>query len=261
MFSWVYSLPNFAAFLIFLCSFVCFAVVGALLVRPQVKEHFKKEADWRTLVVLAIQMTVGFYGMLMALIVLSTYQNFVAAREKVSQEASALGTLYRDVSSYPEPPRRDLQQELINYTRYVINEAWPAQKRGVIPIEGVQRTNKFQSDLLSFRPANLAETSLSNVTLSQFGTFTEARRQRINAVGLGVSGVLWVVLTLGILIIIGLTWLLPVEHLRVHLMISSIFAIVVSMVFFSTVVMDDPFRGDVSVSSRPFQILLQTVMR
>jgi hypothetical protein len=49
-----------------------------------------------------------FYGVTLALIAVSAYQGFAAANQTVGREAAALGTLYRDVSSYPEPIRGEL---------------------------------------------------------------------------------------------------------------------------------------------------------
>jgi len=49
----------------------------------------------------------------------------------ISQEATALAVLYRDVSAYSQPIRSQLQKELRDYVEYVIHEAWPLQQRGL----------------------------------------------------------------------------------------------------------------------------------
>ena len=51
----------------------------------------------------------------------------------VSQEATALATLYRDVGAYPDSPRAQLQDELRDYAEYVIEEAWPEQHKAGSP--------------------------------------------------------------------------------------------------------------------------------
>ena len=70
------------------------------------------------------------YGLLLGLLAVATYQNHTDVEKAVSSEASSLAALYRDVTAYPEPQRTDLKNLLREYTRYVIEEAWPLQRRG-----------------------------------------------------------------------------------------------------------------------------------
>jgi len=41
------------------------------------------------------------------------------------------------VTAYPEPQRTELTTLLREYTRYVIEEAWPLQRQGLVPPGGV----------------------------------------------------------------------------------------------------------------------------
>ena len=54
---------------------------------------------------------------------------------RVGEEAAAVGALYRDVSSFPDPNRTELQSDLRQYARQVIDVAWPQQRRGIVPEE------------------------------------------------------------------------------------------------------------------------------
>ena len=49
--------------------------------------------------------------------------------------------LYRDVSGYPEPARSRLQGELRDYTRFVIEQAWPEQRHGRVPAQSRTRAH------------------------------------------------------------------------------------------------------------------------
>ena len=46
--------------------------------------------------------------------------------KSVADEAATLGTLYREVSAYPEPQRTILREDLVAYTDNVLTVAWPA---------------------------------------------------------------------------------------------------------------------------------------
>ena len=62
-----------------------------------------------------------FYGLAVALIAVSVWQSYSDVAKTLSQEATALAALYRDVSSYPEPIRPQLQKGLRDYTDQIIH--------------------------------------------------------------------------------------------------------------------------------------------
>jgi len=57
-----------------------------------------------------------------------------------------------------------------------------------------------------------------------------------------------------------LTWLLAVESLRGHLLLSGAFASVIALLLFVTAVMDNPFRGSFSVSAEASETIQRDVM-
>ena len=77
-----------------------------------------------------LQSVMVFYGLAVALIAVTVFQTYSDTSKIVTAEATALNALYRDVTSYPEPIRADLQKLLSDYTDQVINGAWPLIRRG-----------------------------------------------------------------------------------------------------------------------------------
>jgi hypothetical protein len=212
-------------------------------------------------VVRAISATFAvFYGVTLAMIAVSVYQSFAVANQVVGREAAALSTLYRDVSSYPQRIRAELQAMLRNYTQYVIEEAWPAQQRGVIPEEGTARVTAFQERLLSFKPQTQAEGILHAETIGQFGVFVDYRRQRLHSVSTGLPAVLWFVVGVGAVLNAVLSCLFDVKRLSVHLLLAGIVSVFVAQMVFMIVAMDNPFRGEVSVGSHAFQLVQRSLM-
>jgi hypothetical protein len=43
-----------------------------------------------------------------------------------------------------------LEALLRDYTRYVIDEAWPLQRKGIVPAGAVKRVADFQASLVGF---------------------------------------------------------------------------------------------------------------
>jgi Protein of unknown function (DUF4239) len=142
----------------------------------------------------------------------------------------------------------------------VIEEAWPAQRRGVIPEGGTARVTAFQDRLLSFQPQARSEEILHAETIEQFGVFVDYRRKRLDSVLTGLPDVLWFVVGVGAVVNAVLTWLFDVKRLSVHLLLAGLMALYVSQMVFMIVAMDKPFRGEVSVGSEAFQLIQRSLM-
>jgi hypothetical protein len=258
--NWIYDLPHWVGALLFSAVFVGFTCLGIVLIRPWVRRHAADQPNWNTLIGAIFGAYVVFYGITLALLAVSTFQNFTAVNQTVGREASALGTLYRDVSSYPDPIRGELQAMLRDYSRYVIEEAWPAQRRGDIPEEGTERTTAFQDRLLSFQPQTRAEEILHAGTIARFSEFVDYRRQRLHSLSLGLPAALWFVVGVGAVLNTVLICLFDVHRLIVHLIIGSILPLFVALLVLLMVEMDAPFQGEVSIDSEAFQLVERSLM-
>ena len=121
----LFDLPLTVTGLVIIGGLCLFALAGLLLVRrcllPRLRIH-REDADFSGSMV---QCVMVFYGLAVALIAVSVFQTYSDVSKIVSQEATALAALYRDVSGYPEPIRPQLQGGLRDYVHNVITEAWP----------------------------------------------------------------------------------------------------------------------------------------
>jgi hypothetical protein len=179
----------------------------------------------------------------------------------VSGEATALGALYRDVSTYPEATRHPLQTELRNYTLYVIEEAWPLQRRGKIPGGGVERLNRFQATLAGFEPATEGQKLLHGETLRAYNLMIQARRLRLDAVHTGLPGVMWGVIITGAFIGLSASFFFKVEDGRLHGLMVLLLAAFIGLVIFMTFALDRPFRGDLGLPAEPYQLIYDQLMK
>jgi hypothetical protein len=256
---WIYGLPSWLLGSLFCVIFVAFSAGGVLLVGPRVRKAFAGQEGWREHVSITLEAAFVFVGLLLALVALASYDNYTEARTLVSSEASAAGTLYRDATAYPEPTRGVLQSDIDQYLQRVITYDWPLQRRGIVPT-GEKAPGRIVAELAGFQPANASESALTQVSLAQANTWLAARRERLDIIDRGLPATLWVVLVLGAIVNIVLTWLLPIESTRGHLILSGAFALVVALILFVTASMDHPFRGSFSVSPAAFELVHSDVI-
>jgi len=201
-----------------------------------------------------------FYGITVGLIAVGVWNTNSNAGDLVSREASSIGTLYRDFGGYPSPVREELRGKLREYTVFVIEQAWPAQKEGRLLDSGTQILDDLQARLFTFEPSTPGQVALHSETLTAYNKLIDYRRLRIDAVGNGLPGVMWVVIWIGAAISIGVAYLYRIEDAKIHFMLVSLMAGFLALVLFMIVINDKPLVGYTSISSDPYKLILEKLI-
>jgi len=166
------------------------------------------------------------------------------------------------VSGYPSPLRDELRAKVREYTVFVIDEAWPAQQigQGQAIDHGAKILNDFQAMLFTFQPANASQSALHSETLKAYNNLLEYRRLRIDAVGGGLSTVMWSVIWVGAAISIGIAYFFNIPDFKLHAILIILMGGFLAMVLFMIVINDRPFYGYVRISSDPYKLILERVI-
>ena len=261
MFDSLFNLPLVivgAAILILLCAF---ALGGLSIFSRQILPRLKLGPEESVFTSAMMQAVMVFYGLAVALIAVSVWQTHTDAAGTISGEASALGVLYRHVGGYPEPLRSQLRQDLREYLDYVIHEAWPLQRRGLVPSGGVEKVNDFEVKLVTFEPATEGQKLLHGETLRAYSQMIEARRLRLDAVLTGLPGVLWFVIVIGALVSLSSTFFFQVEDARLQRIQVVLLALFIGLLIFIIFALDRPFRGDLGLQPDPYQLIYDQLMK
>jgi hypothetical protein len=261
MFEFLFDLPLLITGPVIVGSLWLFAVAGLLVVRRRVLPRLRIHEDDSQFTGSILQPVMVFYGLAVALIAVSVWQSYSDASKIISGEASSLNALYRDVTSYPEPIRLDLQRELRDYTDQVIHEAWPLQRRGRIPTAGIAHMTRFQAVLDKFEPATEGQKLLHGETLRAYNQMIQARRLRLDAVGTGLPAVMWAVVVAGAFIGLSACFFFKVEDVRLHGIQVLLLATFIGLVIFMIFALDRPFRGDLGLRPDAYQLIFDQLMK
>jgi hypothetical protein len=259
--SWLYHIPSFLFFLVVIFFFASFSIYGFLLVRKYVERWLGKPPAQNEVISYYIAATGVVYGITLGLIAVGVWDNYILVNEKVEEEAANLTALYRDVSTYAEPYHSKLTVELKNYTRYIIDEAWPLQEKGITPTGGVNDLNEFQKELFSYEPVTEGQKIIHASAIHSFNEYILLRRLRIQNVTKGVVVMIWWVVFFGALINLILSWLFVVKNRSLHILMNGLLGALIGALVFLIIVLDYPFRGWFKVSSEPFEIAYQQLMK
>ncbi|HME49298.1 DUF4239 domain-containing protein [Mycobacterium sp.] len=249
---WIYDIPTPLFGLLCVVAFAILGIVGYYVTKPIVRMLMGPPPGHNEGVDVIIGAVTLLYGLILALIAVAVWEQFSTADTTVSQEASTLRSLYRDVEMYPEPDRSTLTTPLRDYTKNVIDNEWPAQQRGIVPSTNDQ-ISAFETALYAFNPKSEGEKLIHESTIGEFNKLVELRNQRLHTVTQGIPSSLWAIILIGAVLTIVSTYFLQLERVRAQLTMTSFISVLIAIVIFITAVMDHPFRGGFSVGSDAFQ--------
>ena len=256
---WVYDIPNWLFGVLTIGLFVAVGLLGLWLTRGLV-QNLHTNHSHNDIVGFYLAGMAVFFGVALGLLAIGVWATYTDVQEKVSHEASALAGLYRDVGAYPEPVRSIMQDDLRRYTRSVIDVGWPMQQRGIVPNTSTDMLNEFQEHFMSFEPVTEGQKILAAETYRAFNELAESRRIRLNSVTDEMPGPMWSLIIFGSLICIALTWFFHMPSLRMHLAMTTLLSAMLGLIIFQIAVLDNPYRGRVSVSPEPLEQVYQQTM-
>lgn len=261
MFDFVFDLPLLVtgpALLLMLCLYAFF---GVRLVRRRIQPRLTIHPGDSHFIGTMVHTVAVFYGLTLALITIAVWESYSDVSHVISAEATAIGSLYRDLGGYPEPVRSQTRDLLKAYTEQVFEEAWPMMHKGQTPRAGVGFMDRLQEAMLVFQPASEAEKIIHAESYRAFNTLNTARRMRVDAVQTRLPGVLWIVVLAGAFIALAASFFFQVEDLRLHTTLVAMLAVFVGVVIFVILALDRPFRGDLGVSSEPYVLIHDHLMK
>jgi hypothetical protein len=125
-------------------SFIGFTLLGAFLFRQFFEKWMDLKASNNEVVGNFLAVSGLFYVITLGLISVGTFENFQQAESSVSQEATALNGLYRDVGLLENPEKLEMKILLKDYAQYVMPDGWANQQKGIVPKGTSKIVNKFE---------------------------------------------------------------------------------------------------------------------
>jgi hypothetical protein len=204
--------------------------------------------------------TLVIYAIAIGLITVETWGNASEGARAASREASAIAALYRDLGGYPRPLAGDLKETLVGYTHYVIEKAWPAQRRGELPHGGSDLLTRLRRAMFAFEPATDGQRAIHAEALRAFNHLIETRQARLEAIDLAVPGSLWAVVLAGAVLCILASYVFSMESVGLHAFMVGLLAAMIGLLVFFIVKTDRPYLGRSGLAPTAYEIVLHDEM-
>jgi protein-S-isoprenylcysteine O-methyltransferase Ste14 len=245
------------------CGACLVAVLGLALVQRLVPTAIRQEQNDVAGFIYAV---VGvIYAVLLALVVIATWEEFGRARVTVETEANALAEIFWLAHRLPEPEGRELQELARSYAEEVVDEEWPLMEQGEAPLmtqtrgtpAGWTLIDDIRASLQEVEPTTLAGQELYAEGLDQVQRLADARRMRLVMAEESLPTVLWVVLIVAGIVAVGFAYLFGMQNTWAHALMVGSLAGVIALVLFTIASMDHPFSGAARVGPEAFELVLE----
>jgi hypothetical protein len=254
--TFLYALPSWLLFILIVGGSVGLAWIGTVLLRRRTtapKDNRHNEVAG------FIFATVGvLYAVLLAFTVIIVWEQYLSAESAVSQEAAALITVARDASSFPEPARGQVYDQLRAYAQFVINDEWRTMDEATLEHEessgALSAINSMWSIYRSLPPSQV--DSHTTDSLDDLSTHRAIRLQS-NIAALPV--VLWFGLVLGEVVTISFCLILHMENVQLHAAMTALLTGLIATSIWMILMINHPFAGDLHVSTAAFQHAIHVI--
>jgi hypothetical protein len=258
---WLYDLPDWLFGALTIGLAVAIGLSGFCATRKWVRRVHGEEHSHNDIVGFFLGAIGLLYGITLGLVAVGTWQAYSDVDNKVDEEASAVAALYRDVSNFPDPKRAELQADVREYTRQLIEVGWPLQKRGIVPQNAASAVNSLQTHLASFQPGTEGEKMLHAEAYREFTRIVELRRIRLKSVTEGLPAALWFVLLAGAIINIALTWFFDMRSQSMHCWMTVMFSGILGLLIYLLGALDHPLQGAISVGPEAFEMVYEQIRK
>ncbi len=228
-----------------------FSIIGLLFIRQFLPHDHLKIHHEVADPILGIVGTL--YAVFLAFIVIAVWQNFDRTNACIQQEANYMADVYRNAEALAPEFQQKLGIQLREYRQAVVQEEWKKMAHGEASPKVEKLMRSIWALYTSYAPRNPTEQAFFETSLQKLNAFREFRRQRLMDSRTGIHAILWLILILGALVTLSLTFLFGAENLILQILMEISLSAIIGLILFTILSMDFPFTGSITISPQPLQ--------
>lgn len=196
------------------------------------------------------------FGLTLAFITVSTWQNYKRIDSIVVQEATTLTTIYRSLDAFQPALKEKSTKLLKGYVQNIITKEWPMMAQSQFDDQYFANFHQFQLLMLRHIPANNAELIAQQEELRLISEYYKLRLERITSSKGTLDYSMLLTLCLGAFVYIFYQSLYVMAQRRHHVLMISLLAISLGLIFFLILSYSTPFSGPNIIQPDEFNKIL-----
>jgi hypothetical protein len=197
-------------------------------------------------------MVMTLFALVLAFAVVTLYDQFSAASDSVTAEATDLSQIVRDSYVFPPAERLKIDNAVKAYVIEVRGKEFPLMHAGK---EDLVADDLFQGIFTAFQsysPQTTAQVGFYNSAVTQLNDAVTQRRARLESVDAALPSAFAALLFLSAIVSILTTFFLSTENSTLEVVLVAAVAVIVGAGMLTALLLQYPFSGSVAVSSHPF---------
>lgn len=246
------ALPTWLLGLITVVPSVVLTVLGATVLR---RRNFQPEDDGA---VTALHATVStIYTVLLAFVVVIVWQQLTDAGARVETEATRLSNILRDAQAFSPADEASIREAVHDYIELTSTREWAnmAEGKDADPVSNTAYENIWEA-AYRIEPIGPKQEIFLAEMVTRLNELGAARRSRLLGARASVPSVMWLLLLVGALMVLVLSYLLPHGSWRGSSLALGATGAVISITLFLIFAMDHPYTGDLRVDPTPLTDLI-----
>ena len=252
-------LPSWLLLTILVLLAVGLSLVGLRLVKRRIPHYVMKSHNDVAGFIFA---TIGvMYGVILGFAIYMVWADFNNTKRTVAMECGEILGLYHDLALHPDAQEaQDIQQQLIELTRLVIQDEFPAMARMEQSHVSREAMDRIWFSLRKLRSENDHALVIFQEILEDMNRLEKLRLERLEAAQNELPGVMWLTMILGALITISFTFFFGSENAWAQVIMTALLAAMLATMIFVVIELDHPFIGGASVKTDHYERVLQLMV-
>ncbi|MGH3250895.1 MAG: DUF4239 domain-containing protein [Trebonia sp.] len=204
--------------------------------------------------------TIGFLGpslaamylLVLALALATEWSTIGSAQQAVGNEAVAVRQIYWAVGALPQPAANNLEAQVGDYLRTVIDHDWPQMQRGTLDDRSNELLSTMSSSVLRLNETASGAANAQQYAIGQLSVLATARAQRADAAGSRLpAGVLAAVIVTSLIVCL-FPFAGGLRSDKISVAIAVLQAALVAVTVVVVFQLDNPFTGPLATTPDPF---------
>jgi hypothetical protein len=192
------------------------------------------------------------FAVLLAFVFNEVFGEYNAAAQAINGECGALHGAALLAHQLPNGNGRGVEQAILNYSKVVISDEWPALQHREASSNAVAAFKAIVDAAGNLNIGQPNDGAIQGQILSLLAQAHAFRETRIFQANQGLPIIIWLVLSFYGLVLVVFVLIAGVESRIGHLFFTAIFATSVVLVFVLVRMLDYPFEGALTLSNEDF---------
>jgi len=199
-------------------------------------------------------------GLLVSLMLALTFSEVISdlktIRRAIRQEAVAISDVFKTLKLYDIDKTRKIRATLIEYTKAITNDEWLTLADDKLDQRVEALRNQFVEAVINLKPVNSSQEMLRSQIAADLDSLSDYRNIRLIS-ALAEPPFFIYIIIFGFLVTMACFGAYPPQTPLVVLI--SFYTVFIGLVLYLILQLSDPFEGDIGVSARPLEYLVESL--